>query len=734
MREASSSRAVDRSSTGTFHAIAQVIIKELPHQFDLKLMVTDPDDIILGPPKTAFASASSSFRHKDSTDRPALGRNEDSRDRFGLRKNGEVEHGLRESRGGAWPRRGAEELADKDAEGWSTVKPRKSFGAEGVERFNGRMGGDRGGHRNREDRRFQTREEVEGSERIQRTFDDYSRKKDGEHDPDGGRNGIGRGRSEPSWFKGNSDVPTTPGDRKSNGDRFAEKTRNWRDKDERYQDRDRDRGEDRSGDKRWDRDSERNNRYHGHQERDPEWMDEPSDGRNAHTAQDFQKWKERMKAGSSSAAVEEVTRIEDVDLSGQSSFFGLDNPKVDTHAATDNVSVGPDKFFETWSQKPKPETSSAAATVVDKAGPTKAATAGKASRFTSFFAGPKEEKPRSVTEPPPRASAPPSGVDHQEQAHFALLMQKLQVQTPPANQTAGPQLPPHEAPTNPHLQGQDQLLQSTRPERSEPASRSSNRDSQHRLQDLLTSRTPISGQTVPSAPPVSRPEQVIHDLVNQRQNLLSQGSTRQDSRPVNSNTEFLMNLMQNAGPAPQSTRNEQHMRGPPPQSQAERQVRRPELPPGFFEDDLFRRGPQQQHQTDVSRSQGSQQPTQILQRPPPGLEQGAHGGWNQQNGQLPPMLGQGRHIAPPPGLQGGRGIPPPGMFPPGFPPVNGFPPDGGNGPSRNMGPPPPGFMMPPPPGFPSGPGGFPMPPPDSMNFGGLPFDGRGLPPGNFRRQ
>jgi hypothetical protein len=57
---------------------------------------------------------------------------------------------------------------------------------------------------------------------------------------------------------------------------------------------------------------------------------------------------------------------------------------------------------------------------------------------------------------------------------------------------------------------------------------------------------------------------------------------------------------------------------------------------------------------------------------------------------------------------------------------------------RNLPPPPPPGIMMPPPGFMGGPpgmGGFP-PGPQEMAFGagGGPFEGRGLPPGGFRRQ
>src|SRR6202043_3353130 len=116
---------------------------------------------------------------------------------------------------------------DQDSDGWSTVKPRKSFGTEGAERFNGRMGGDR----HKEDRRFRDREDRDVKDRPIRGFDNYSRDKEGDQDQEvGRRNGVGRGRNEPSWFKDSNDT-STAGDRKSNGDRFSDRTRGWREKD-----------------------------------------------------------------------------------------------------------------------------------------------------------------------------------------------------------------------------------------------------------------------------------------------------------------------------------------------------------------------------------------------------------------------------------------------------------------------------------------------------------------------
>lgn len=634
------------------------------------------------------------------------------------------------------------------------MKPRKSFGTEGAERFNGRMGGDR---------RYRDRDDRDTKDRPPRGFDTFSRDKDADQEQEGGtrRNGAGRGRNEPSWFKDNNDTLSVSGDRRSNGDKYVDRSRGWREKEreDKAGDRGGDRGDDR-GDRRWERDKDKR------QERDPEWMDEPAEEKKqAHTQEDFQKWKERMKAGNGGTPPEEVPpKVESTENGGQSSFFGLEKPKVEPPLIMD---TGPDKFFGLWAQ-PKQDPVSEAAIGSKKEG-IKTANVGKSSRFTSFFA-PQEDPQRRQTEPPPMPAIPQqenTAQSSKDKEDFQRLLQKLQSQSFAAPSSApavtAPPLPkksPQEKQQIPPLALQD-TFQQYRSERTEPP-RSATRDSQQALQDLLGQR-----QTSVSQPSSARPEQVLQELVNQRQNALSQSSSRPE-QVQNRNAAFLMGLMQNAREAPEPMRVEQIMTRPQQQAERERQMqqmnereqemqrererprqRRPELPPGFYDEALFQRGPQPQHEGNpLPRSQAPPQPTQILQRPPPGLDQ-LPPGWGAPNAQLPPPMSQQRHIAPPPGLPGGpqnRGMPiPQNMFPPGFPiGAGGFgpPPDGmiGAGGPRNMGPPPPpGFMMPPP-GFMGGPpmnvnvgvgvNAFQGPP--EMAFG--PFDGRGQPQGGYRRQ
>lgn len=724
----------------------------------------NPEDVILAPPKTSFMSATSirnSAKTFDSTERPSL-RDPDSRDRFSFRNKASEGDGERprESRNNTLRPKRAE---GEDSDGWSTVKPRKSFGTEGAERFNGRMGV--AGHR--EERRFKDREDRDGKDRP-RGFDTFSRDRverdgDNEQERDNRRNGNGRGRNEPSWFKDRdtTDQPSTPRERNSNGDRFGvDRNRGWREKErderpDRGGDRgDRDRGD--RGDRRWDRDRDQR------QEREPEWMDAPAEEKSqAHTQEEFQKWKEQMQGKDKPAkeAVEETAPQPDAG----GSFFELESKKkVETPLAID---TGPDKFFGMWAT-PKDENPPDLGMESKKEGPAKAKTIGKASRFTSFFT-PQEDPQRRQTEPSaPVPSAPLGGLGalfaspssgsqntqgDAEREAFQQLLQKLQSHSVGANSSTPPitELQQRKPPAveKPQSIPPPEPFQQYRPERQEEV-RPSTRNSQQALQDFVAQRQQMTGSQ-----PIVRPEQVLQELVGQRQNANSQASARPDQpQSRNSNTEFLMNLMQSAKAAPEPQRTEQVLLRNPGkmldrqmqqqimeqeqlhrealQRERERSVSQRQVPtqppPGFYDDPTaFQRGPPQHER---QPGQPPQQPTAILRRPmdrptPPGLDMG----WDRQAQLLPQQhrILQG----PPPGLPSGRGMSMP-HYPPGFP-MGDFPPPnmmaGPTGPPRNMHPPP-GFFNAPPPGFmPPGMSGF-----QEMTF---PFDGRGPPPnGAYRRQ
>ncbi|CZT07087.1 hypothetical protein WAI453_010808 [Rhynchosporium graminicola] len=749
----------------------------------------NPEDIILGPPKNQFSSAArNTGKTFDSSERPTF-RDTDTRDRYNFRPktgDGEAER-TRDSRNNISLR--PKRADGEDSDGWSTVKPRKSFGTEGAERFNGRMGVDR----NRDERRNKDREERDVKEKP-RGFDSFSRDKDNEHDQDRDvrRNGNGRGRNE-SWFKDKDtgDLPPSGAkDRNSNGDRFVDRSRGWREKErddnrgergERNERTDRndrnERGGDR-GDRRWDRDRDQR------QEREPAWFDEPAEDKSPtnqiHTADDFQKWKEQQR--SKDLGQKAIQSPMDEPKPDEPSFFSLEKPKVETPLEMSN---GPDKFFGMWSAAKEGATPDSSLELkTDGAAKSKIAI-GKASRFTSFFT-PQEDPQGRQTEPaPPPPQAMPSGLaafflksapaaststsnsignsgqsaDPAEREAFQSMLQKLQLHasggsgsTPPVDPSMQSKPPaPEKQRSNPLAQPEPyQQYRTERPEEPRPSTRNS-QQSVH--QDLLNQRHMAGSQ------PITRPEQMLQDLVGQRHSAMSQNS-RSDQTPArNTNTEFLMGLMQSARAAPEPQRSEQmllrmaprnidprnidrqlqqqamereqemHREAAQRERGASQRQARPQPPPGFHMDDpAFQRGPPQ-----YERQPGNlPQPTQILQRPPPpGLDMG----WDRQS-QIPPQHRIPQNIAPPPGLANGppRGIPmPQGIYPPGFPMGAFPPPDVMAGPPRNMQmQPPPGFF--PPPGFmPPGMSGF-QGPPEGMAFG-APFDARGPPPqGAFRRQ
>ncbi|RDL39992.1 Uncharacterized protein BP5553_04332 [Venustampulla echinocandica] len=718
----------------------------------------NPEDIILGPPKTSFMSATSirsAGKPFDSPERErASARDVDTRDRFNFRggRTGDGDNDRpREGRNNLRMRRND---GDQDSDGWSTVKPRKSFGNEGAERFNGRMGLDR----HKDDKRFRDREDRDHKERPARGFDSYSRDKDtDDHErAEGRKNGTGRGRNEPSWFKDSADGAPAPRERNSNsnGDRPMDRSRGWRDKDR--EDRG-DRVPDR-GDRRWDRDQR--------QEREPEWFAEPEEEKTqAHTQEEFQKWKEQMQGKDRTSASKAPAEVALPSADTGSGFFGLEKPKVETPLAID---TGPDKFFGKWAT-PTEEKSPEAGSELRKEGLAKPKGAGKASRFTSFFA---QEEPQGRQPEPLPAMAQPSqgGFDAllanssqsaAEKEAFQQLLQKLQRQTISGTGTGSARptgVPIQQKPYTSEKQQSNQIpsqdnFQQYRAERHEEG-RPATRNSQQALQELMTQRQVAGSQ------PTIRPEQMLQELVGQRQDALNRASRTPDQQPArNDNTAFLMGLMQSAKAAPEPQRSEQaHMRIPlgkpidrQQMQQQQQMLEREEAaqreaaqrerstsqrarahpPPGFFDDPAFQRGPPPPHER---QSGNPPQPTQILQRPPPpGLEMG----WDRASQLPPPQHRINPNVPPPPGLASApnRGMPvPQQMFPPGFP-MGSFPPDVMPGPPRNIPmPPPPGFFNSPPPGFlPPGISGFQGP--EGMAFGGAPFDGRGPPPqGAFRRQ
>ncbi|KAL7627473.1 hypothetical protein AAE478_001666 [Parahypoxylon ruwenzoriense] len=686
----------------------------------------NPEDIILGPPRTTFSSASTPRGGKPfENEKPS---NPDTRDRFAFRvRNGDADNVERfrdreRDRDGRTGFRRPRDT-DQDNDGWSTVKPRKSFGHEGAERFTrpDRFAGDR---------RPRDQDDRDNGDRPRRNFGEFSKDKEGEDGDKPRRNGLNRNRADQPWARDNNEAPPPR-------ERF-DRSKSWRERpaDDHQGEGHHDKPRERVFERRWDRDRDQR------QEREPEWLDEPVEEQpQAHTQEDFKKFMESMKAGKNPTKAEPATLASPAEASASPEKAEVDQAKVKSAPA---IEMGPDKFFAAFAQSSSVETPSSAGEVT-KENAIPAAKPKSGSRFQNFFTS-QEESRRQVEPPTPAASAPlasegnpllsMAGVqtDTAEKVAFQALLQKLhkqtlQASTPPSVGFSEP--PPSHAIASPGPfppYGQER--------REEPLARGPLQN-----QDILAPRSHLNAQYVG----VRSEQQMIHDLIGQRHPSQSQSAGRSDqppSRNSNSNAEFLMTLMQSARVAPESRANEQlAMRMPQPSRPA--QI----LPAPDRDIDYQHDRATSQHQAGRSAALASffdeapmhhreqesrpQQPTQILQRQgPPGLDQMHPSAWMQNSGQqIPPP---GRPMIPPPGLAGNpRNGPIPGGFPPNFP-MGAFPPEGMAGPPRNMGPPPGFFGGPPPPGFvPPGMGGY-QGGPDTLTFG---FDHRGMPPppGAFRR-
>ncbi|KAI0435307.1 hypothetical protein F5Y09DRAFT_293494 [Xylaria sp. FL1042] len=690
------------------------------------------DDIVLGPPRTMFNSATQS-RNPKPFDNDKAAKDGDIRDRFPFRpRNGESDASERfrdrdrDNRNNL-RRRGD---GDQDSDGWSTVKPRKSFGNEGAERFHGRMGErpDRFGG----DRRPREGEDRDNNtERPRRNFGEFMREKEGDDGDKLRRNGPNRNRTDNPWNRENNEAPQPR-------ERF-DRSKSWRDRTDDQPDAQHDKPRERQYERRWDRDRDQR------QEREPEWLDEPAEEPpQAHTQEEFKKFMESMKAKTSSKA--EFTPALAQDVLKPQEQVDVDGTKSKPMRITHSVELGPDKFFAAFGQKSTLETSTGD-TVKENAAPVSKP---KGSRFQNFFSS--QEQARLQPEPPSAASAPPAveanpllalagspkvstQADAAEKVAFQALLQKLQKQTrqastPPSGGFAEPP-PSHDFVSKGVMTSPGSFQQFSQDHREEPMPR------------VLP-----HGQEIHPAQPHQnaqflgmRPEQqMLQDLIGQRHPAQSLGGNRAEqpsSRNSNPNSEFLVSLMQGSRNVPEPPRTEQLiMRMPqpsrpahiPPTPDREPDLQhergssqhpanvRPTGPPNFFDEQSLHR---QERET-------RPQPTHILQRPgqgPPGLDQMPPPNWMQTGGQQLPN--PGRPMIPPPGLPGSqRSGPLPGNYP-SFP-MGGFPhPDGMVGPPpRNMAPPP-GFFGGGPPGFMPHPGMAGFQGPDSLGFG---FDGRGMPP------
>lgn len=336
----------------------------------------------------------------------------------------------------------------------------------------------------------------------------------------------------------------------------------------------RERGADR-GDE-WDR-----SRY-GKTEQDPEWMDsiEVDEPNQKHTQEDFQRWKERMKAGGTPTE-EKGNPIGD-DQRPASIKPEPSKPDVLTKPAimsTPEIDAAMDKFFANFN---------------DKAGDAKATEtkAPRKGRFAALFSPPPEEPAKETAPPKVSMEAPearnsnpqPAGMSDADQAGFQRILQMLGQRS--SNIT-------------PQDQGQ-----------SRPKTPSTTREQQ--AGQPAQARSPITETLRRSTEPAARDASSQSRSSTGLESLLGPQSPAREngSRPQstsNNGTELLLRLMQQPS---------QPMPGLGPQSQPNSGFPGPRQTPGILQmPDVRQRLP---------KAQNDRPPQSAPLERPPGRDSGRH--------------------------------------------------------------------------------------------------------------
>ena len=608
---------------------------------------------MLGPPKTAFASAAGRGNGNKTFDTPP--RSSFTNHEDAGTKNDRTNFRDRYSRDGQRPERDGDKGRDPrpastqnrrsvkdDSDLWSNVRQARTPGQEEGERPY-RKNGDRDYDRDREGGR---------EPRTQRGFDNHRR--DGDRDAEGEngarRVGLGRGRNEPSWYK-------DEGHKEEGGHEDSGNTRPW----------DRERRGTRGQDRDW-------NRGGMKVEMEPEWMDAPGPEEQSHvkTSEDFERWKKQMKTGSTATQDTPLPPTEqrsNHQPTASGGVAGAGRGKVDTPLVID--SSFDDGFFGLWTgpKKSKDVTDNA-----ENGAPPMIASTGakssKPSKFTGFF-NPRPD-PEPLQEQPSIPSmglfAPPQDSSNEDKEGFQRILNLLGQQQPQNGTTTTP----------PRAQTQ------RGPPASPPVQSPQGRE-QNVLFSLVKTGSP-QGNAVPQTRDsefllklMQQPQQGRHDLRDPNLNGRRAG---QDTTP---GLLPFSNLMISPNETPQPTSSV----APPPGFYDDGHTRdklnpgaeRRGPPPGFFD------ASKPQRPSPVGAPQSSGLPPGIQR--PPGLEQ------------IPPgyaqhIQPQRQTVVPPPGFQvpsRGHNAFPPGLFANNNPNQFGVPTNG-----RGM--PPPGFVNAPPPGFP----------------------------------
>ncbi len=315
---------------------------------------------MLGPPKTAFASASGARNGNKALDplnRTTHGPIDEEavrNDRLGPHERPSKDGNLdkdgdkpRETRLGNLHNR---KSTKEDNESWSGSRQQKVFSHDDAERSNRR-------HGDRDKEKDEVREL-----RHQRGFENHRRDAEREHhgDPSGRRNVPGRGRFEPSWHREDDRQDREP----QESSKDTSKPRDWRDKDK---------GGTRGLDREWVKTAK--------PEQDPEWLaePEPEEKKWAHTQEDFQRWKERMKAtnGPNQDLPQSPEQRPNHERATSNISLTAGKVKIETPLLVDPNFDG---FFGLWSESNKDQSAQDPANNnVNKAN------ASKPSKFTGFF-------------------------------------------------------------------------------------------------------------------------------------------------------------------------------------------------------------------------------------------------------------------------------------------------------------------------------------------------------------
>lgn len=360
-----------------------------------------------------------------------------------------------------------------DSDLWSSVRQQRGSGQDGSERP----------HRRNGDREHDEEDDVGRERRVQRGYDNY--RKDGDEATNAARIGPGKVRHDPSRYRDEGYKDRDGGEAPDNT-----KPRDWRDKERRGN---------RGAERDWNRGAKA--------ELEPEWMDEPEPEPKdqKRTQEDFERWKERMKASNGATQDTPLSQPEppsNNDRTASGAGNGTVKSKVDAPLIVDPSLDG---FFGLW-DKPQKDLESTG-NIGIQAQPNisgNAVKVSKPSKFTGFFA------PKVEPEPPKEQLALPffehsKDSSKEDKEGFQRILKLLDQQQPQNGKAGTP--PRGQAPRE---------MQTATPVQSPRA------EEQNDLFNLLDKRSPQEK----TAPP-TRDGEFLLRLMQQPQ------QTRQDLNQIN---------------------------------------------------------------------------------------------------------------------------------------------------------------------------------------------------------